>query len=282
MRLIWIVIFIFIGFRGLSQSKSELPFIEHLINKGYYKEAIFLLDRDSLKFNKLQLDSVNYYNGWANYSLKNLERSTQSFLKVNAESSFYAKSRFFAGYNQAYLGKYTNARKTLDQLKFDDEMKHSLVVFELGGIEMLEGKWEKAKAQLGAINPDIAFLNQQIMALQQIGKEIETRRKKSALLAGIMSGIIPGSGKIYAGKTGEGIASMLATTGFGLITWENYRKLGAGNLKTLFFGGIFLASYVSNIYGSVISVKIAEQNYADATHNQILFQLHIPLRNFFE
>lgn len=282
MKFIWTFNFIFIIWSGFSQSKSELLFIEHLINKGYYKETIFLLDRDSLKFNKLQLDSVYYYKGWANYSLKNLEQSTQSFLKVNAESSFYAKSRLFAGYNQTYLGKYTDARETFAQLKFDDEMKQALVVFELSGIDMLEGKWVKAKAHLRQINPDIAFLNQQIMALQQIGKEIETHKKKSALLAGAMSGIIPGAGKIYAGKTGEGIASMIATTGFGLITWENYRKLGIGNLKTLFFGGIFLASYVSNIYGSVISVKITEQNYADTTHNQILFQLHIPLRNFFE
>lgn len=282
MRLIWIVIFISIQGTGFSQSKSELPFIEHLINKGYYKESIFLLVRDSLKFNKLQLDSVNYYKGWANYSLKNLEQSNRSFLKVNAESAFYIKSRFFAGYNQTYLGKYTDAQETLAQLKLDDDMKRALLVFEVSGIEMLEGKWGKAKVQLGAINPNIAFLNQQIMALQQIGKAVETHKKKSALLAGIMSGLIPGSGKIYVGKTGEGIASMLTTTGIGLITWENYRKLGIENFKTLFFGGIFLANYASNIYGSVISVKITEQSYTDATHNQILFQLHIPLRNFFE
>lgn len=282
MRLISIVIFFFVCLPGFSQSKSDLPFIEHLMNKGYYKETIFLLERDSLQFNRQQLDSVHYYKGWAHYSVKNLERSTQSFLKVNPQSAFYHKSGFFAAYNQAYLGKYPKAREILGQLKVDDELKRSLVFFELGGIDMLEGNWEKGNAQLRAINQDIAFLNQQVMALQQLGKEIETRRTKSPLMAGVMSAIIPGSGKIYAGKTGEGIASMIATTGFGLISWENYRKLGVRNLKTLFFGSIFLASYVSNIYGSVISVKLTEQNFADATHNQILFQLHIPLRNFFE
>jgi hypothetical protein len=54
---------------------------------------------------------------------------------------------------------------------------------------------------------------------------------------------------------------MIATTGFGLITWESYRKLGIGNVKTILFGSIFAASYVSNIYGSVISVKIIENEY---------------------
>lgn len=97
-----------------------------------------------------------------------------------------------------------------------------------------------------------------------------------------MSAIVPGTGKIYVGKPGEGIASMLATVGFGLITLENYKKLGLNNFKTIFFGSIFAANYVSNIYGSVISVKIIENNYRDGIRNQILFQLHIPLRNFFE
>ena len=128
---------------------------------------------------------------------------------------------------------------------------------------------------------DMATIKQQVVALSQISKEHESHHSKSPIWAGVMSCIIPGSGKIYAGKMGEGIASMIATTGFGLITWENYRKLGVGHPKTIFFVSIFAANYVSNIYGSVISVKIIENEYKDATHNQILFQLHIPLRNFF-
>ncbi len=282
MKYIWFIVFILTGLRGLSQGKTELRFIEHLLNKGNYKEVVFLIDRDSVKFSQVQQDSVNFYKGWAQYSLKELDESTSSLLRVGKDSPFYSKSQFFAGYNQTYLGKYAEARKIFGEMTFNEEPKQSLANLELSGIEMLEGNGSKASEQLRRIDQNIAFLNQHISALQQIGKEKETHRKKSALLAGVMSGIIPGSGKIYAGKTGEGIASMIATTGFGLVAWENYRKLGMGNLKTIFFGGIFLASYASTIYGSVISVKIIEYNYHDAIHNQILFQLHIPLRNFFE
>jgi tetratricopeptide (TPR) repeat protein len=281
MRLVAIIILVLAGFLGFSQGKSELLFVEHLLNKGNYKECIFVL-KDTAKFSKTQLDSVNYFKGWADYSLKNLEEATQSFLKVRPGSSFYSKSKFFAGYNQTFLGKYSEARRIYQQLSFDDMPRTSLIIFETGGINMLDGEWQTAKKQLEKVDLEIAFLNQQVAVLKQIIKDHENHRAKSAILAGIMSGIIPGSGRIYTGRTGEGLASMIATTGFGLITWENYHKLGAGNLKTLFFGGIFLASYVSNIYGSVISVRITEQNYADVQRNQILFQLHIPLRNFFD
>ncbi len=281
MKFKFLIVFIVTIHVGYAQNKSELPFIEHLINKGFYIEAIHLADNDSLSYLEEQRDSLNYYRGWAHYSLKNLELSTQSLLRVGQSSPFYLKSRFFAGYNQIFLDNYSEAKIILEQTKVQDEPNLSLVNFELSGIEILEGNWSKANEQMHRINPNIAILNEQVAILGKIYHEQETHRSKSPLLAGIMSGIIPGSGKIYAGKTGAGIASMIGTTGFGLITWENYQKLGIGHVKTILFGSIFVANYISNIYGSVISVKIIENEYQDAKHNQILFQLHIPLRNFF-
>lgn len=282
MKYTFLFVFILISLAGFAQNKSELPFIEHLINKGYYTEAIYLIDQNSPEYTTVQQDSVNYFRGWAEYSLKNLQQSTISLLKVGEKSTFHLKSRFFAGYNQIFLENYSEARTIMSQINAPADPNLSLVNLELSGIEMLQENWTKANELLQQVNPDVATLNQQVAALGQICKEQAAHRSKSPLLAGVMSGIIPGSGKIYAGKTGEGIASMIATTGFGLIAWENYRKLGIGHAKTIFFGCIFAANYVSNIYGSVISVKITENEYKDATHNQILFQLHIPLRNFFE
>ena len=167
-------------------------------------------------------------------------------------------------------------------MSIQEEPHLSLLNFELSGMEMLRENWQQGKNQLKLVNRENAALNQQVMALEKIYDTHESHRQKSPALAGIMSGIIPGSGKIYAGKTGAGIASFIGTVGFGFIAWENYNNLGIGHAKTIIFGSIFAFSYVSNIYGSVISVKIIENEYKNAVHNQILFQLHVPLRNFFE
>ncbi len=277
-----IIIFLLIVQFGVAQDNSEIPFISHLINKGYYKEAIFLINRDTSKYEKQQLDSLNYYKGWANYSLKNLEESTLSLLNVGSESPFYKKAHFFAAYNQIYLGNYFEANKIFIQMNIQKEPYLSLQNFELSGMEMLQGNWLDGKILLGKVNHNNATLNQQVIAIEEIYKENENHRSKSPVLAGIMSGIIPGSGKIYAGKTGAGIASMIGTIGFGLIAWENYHKAGIKNAKTIIFGSIFAVNYISNIYGSIISVKVIENEYENALHNQILFQLHIPLRNFFD
>ena len=273
-------VFIFQTVAG--QVKNEIPFVRHLVNKGYYKEAIFLIDKNTFNCQTQQQDSLNYYHGWAHYSLKNLRKSTTSFLKVRTASPFYHKSHFFAGYNLLFLENYPNAREIFTRMSIQQEPHLSLLNFELSGMEMLRGNWQQGKKQLELVNREHAILNQQVVALEKIYKEHESHRSKSPLMAGIISGIIPGSGKIYAGKTGAGIASFIGTVGFGFIAWENYRKLGIGHAKTIIFGSIFAFNYVSNIYGSVISVKIIENEYKNAVHNQILFQLHVPLRNFFE
>jgi hypothetical protein len=280
-KYISLLAFLFVFHAGIAQNASELPFIEHLINKGNYTEVLHLIDNKSFNYNQGQQDSIYYYNGWAHYSLKNLEQSTSSFLNVGTQSSFYLKSRFFAGYSQIYLKNYEESRKILGQLNVRNERISSLVNFELSGIDMLQGDWSLAKEKLKLVNHNVASINQQVLALTKICDEQQRHRLKSPLLAGFMSGIVPGSGKIYAGKTGEGIAAMITTTGLGLITWENYHKLGLNNFKTIFFGAILAATYISNIYGSVISVKIIENENKDVIRNQILFQLHIPLRNFF-
>jgi TM2 domain-containing membrane protein YozV len=282
MKYIYLIVFTLSVQSVCAQLKSDLPFLEHLMSKGNFNEVIHLIDKDSLKYNRQQQDSIHYYKGWACYSLKNLEQSTIALTKVGITSPFYLKSQFFAGYNQIFLGNYTEAKKIIDRIIVPDSTISSLGAFELCGMNMLQGNWSGAKGQIQMVKSDIATLNQQVATLNQMIQSCERHRPKSPFWAGLMSAVIPGTGKIYAGKTGEGIASMIATTGFGLITWENYRKLGIGHAKTIFFGAVFAANYVSNIYGSVVSVKIIENEYHDATKNQILFQLHIPLRNFFE
>jgi TM2 domain-containing membrane protein YozV len=102
------------------------------------------------------------------------------------------------------------------------------------------------------------------------------------LIAGLFSGIIPGSGKFYSGKKGEAISAFIATTGLGLVTWENYRKSGFNSFKTIAFGTAFAFSYVANIYGSVISINVLETEFRNNVKNSILFNLHIPLRNSFD
>ena len=106
-------------------------------------------------------------------------------------------------------------------------------------------------------------------------------KPKSYFTAGIMSALVPGTGKMYVGKTGEGIYSLLTNLILAGITYENYRKAGPTNYKTIFFGSMFATFYIGNIYGSVAGVKRYRNEYNNETNYRIHYQLHNPLRTFF-
>lgn len=260
-----------------AQENCDTRFINHLVNKEDYREAIFLLNRCTG-----ETDSLNYLKGWSHYALKELEQSTESLLKVSESSEFYFKSMFFAAYNQTYLHNYSEAQTLLSGLKINRDPIRDLQNFQLAGIDLLSNNYSLAKSKLKELETISPVLFQPIIDLRNITGELEKHKIKSPALAGVMSAIIPGSGKFYAGKKGEGIAAFISIFGLGLITWENYHKLGYKNVKTIFFGSLFAANYVSNIYGSVMTTKIVENDYQNVMQNQILFNMHIPLRNFFD
>jgi len=72
MKCIPLAVFILTMQLGFCQHKGELQFVEHLVNKGYYQEVIRLTDKSSFIQEQGRQDSLNYYRGWAFYSLKNL------------------------------------------------------------------------------------------------------------------------------------------------------------------------------------------------------------------
>lgn len=274
-----LLVFVFAGF---SQKQYSPAFIDYLVAKENYREALFLIDHKIKPRVSLYTDSIRYLEGWSHYSLKQLDASTNAFLTVSPASDFYAKSHFFAGYNQLFMGQYQRASSIFSQVKSTNSSLEALRNFELSGVQLLQGNAEQARNLLMKSDSSLAALSTQWSNMNQIITELENHKAKKPWLAGLMSAVVPGSGKFYAGKKGEGVASFIGTVSFGLVAWENYRKLGIKHPKTIIFGSIFAATYVSNIYGSVVSVRIYETEYNHAIHNQILFQLHIPLRNYFD
>ncbi|MBK8701587.1 MAG: hypothetical protein IPN29_19370 [Saprospiraceae bacterium] len=81
------------------------------------------------------------------------------------------------------------------------------------------------------------------------------QKYKSPWKAGLLSGILPGSGRLYAKDTKDGIISFIfiATT-----TYQAYRRFSKGGIKSAggwIYGGFATGFYIANIYGSVNAAK---------------------------
>jgi TM2 domain-containing membrane protein YozV len=277
------VFFISINSISFSQNKPDcdLKFVNHLVNIGNFKEALFLLDSTDCSTDQLN-DSVSYFRGWSLYSLMRLSASSENLIKVAPFSSFYLKSHFFAAYNYSHLGNFEEAIQVLKNIDVTTQKQTFLKNYEIAGVQLLKGDTAGYEELIKHTDLSYYEISESAIVLQKMSESIKNHKSKSPFAAAILSGIIPGSGKFYAGKKGQAISAFISTAGLGVVSLENYRKRGRKSFSTIAFGTAFAFSYVANIWGSVLSVNILETEYRDNVKNTILFNLHIPLRNFFD
>jgi TM2 domain-containing membrane protein YozV len=81
---------------------------------------------------------------------------------------------------------------------------------------------------------------------------------KNPLIAAILSGIIPGAGKIYSKRYEDGLVALVLT---GLFTYLGYDNLNANHdFRGWLFTSLAFGFYAGNIYGSAASVQIYNAN----------------------
>ncbi|PWD99134.1 hypothetical protein [Marinilabilia rubra] len=277
----------FASFSLVAQSQSiskRIQFANYLVNKDFHEEGVFECKNilKELKLNQIQKDSVFYLKGWAEYNLKHLKESSFSFQKVSFQSTFYPKSILFGSYNLIHLGKYENATQVLNNFRPQNKINQHFINYLFAGIDLLQRDLPSFRKTVSLLPPDYYGFEKELKHLKILANRLETQKEKSPVFAGILSGIVPGSGQIYSGKTGQGIAALLMSTGLALVTIENYEKQGPEKFKTIFFGSVFSVFYIGNIYGAVFSAKIANNERHALINKQVLFDLHIPLRNVFD
>lgn len=110
--------------------------------------------------------------------------------------------------------------------------------------------------------------------------ELKDYKRKSALLAGTMSAVIPGSGKIYAGDLRSGVSTLVVVGALGAMMAEAAHRYGWKDWRTISLTSVFGVFYIGNIYGSAVSVSVIKNAYEDAQKASVLFDLHIPLHQF--
>ncbi len=76
---------------------------------------------------------------------------------------------------------------------------------------------------------------------------------RSPWLAATLSALIPGLGKVYAGRLWDGVFSFLLNAYTGWQTYRSYRQHRP--VATPVYGGFFAFFYVGNVYGSYVAAR---------------------------
>ncbi len=264
-----------------QELRTELDFILHLITREDYDASLYLLERIG-DAGRDWSDSLNFLSGWVMYRQKNLELSANKLLKVGKESPVFYKSHFFGAYNLAHIGQHQEAQKVLYNIPVaSGSMHEALRCLQLSGLALLQNDLDEYfKYSMSFVGEHHVMVEQE-RNMESHRRRLEEARTPSPLVAGMLSAAVPGLGRIYAGKTSEGIISFLYVAALGFTSYDFYRGGGAKSPMFIISAGVTGLFYAGNIAGSAVAVRRKNQEFRYEMEQRILFDMHIPLRNAF-
>lgn len=215
------------------------------------------------QFFSAQID-VKFIEHLSSVSLPNEHLAYLNTLSPASDSVFYYKAK----YNLKY---FNDSLFLLNYQAASDICKRDTILLNEAGIQFLKNdsrlsraKWfDSFKYREGEVlktvydaseHPDHFSENTFPSELRRSFKSYKKVYSKKPLLAASFSAIVPGLGKLYAGKKRSALAAFLINSGYALQTAESIKLLGVRHPFTIVNLCAFSVFYLSNIYGAYRAV----------------------------
>jgi|GEM_PF-2380159 len=289
-RILFCLLFLALPHLSFSQDDSirvsdELNFLFHLgeqkqiDNLELYSEQIL---NDTINFSEGLRDSAAFISAQFFKDFKNTVKARAYNDQISFNSIFKFPASYSSGLMEMDEHKYDLAyQKIYDSPEAESGILYELRIFELAGMSLLQGDHSNFELVTATFLPQDSTLQAETQFLYQYNQLLQNMKPKSAFVAGALSAIIPGLGKLYTGLPGQALTSFLKVVPLGIITAENYRNGGFKNAQFFIFGSLFSLFYIGGIWGSSISAKIVYQEKVDEIHHNIMVGLHVPVDRIF-
>jgi len=183
-----------------------------------------------------------------------LFRAIYEYKRVYYESNDPALKDLAANkiaYLSIKIGSYNDALRYAERISDNDPLKKIKLGFPnlyLGNYETAEYFWKDNDTLLAWLYLKSGKLDRAQLLVSDISVS-----RKSPILGGFLSAIVPGTGKIYAGRAFDGLLSLLINVSTGYSAYRAYRY--GRELEFYLYSGLFLIFYLGDIYGSYVAVN---------------------------
>lgn len=223
-------------------------------------------------------DSALYYAGICYFEGGNTELAIKRFQELRNEfsQSILAPISTIRQAQATYLqARWEEVTWLLDSNN-DGKSDSNLASFGANGLFCLSlarlDRWSQAEATACDQQQQnrISLQTDDLCTMIRRGRNLPT---KSGFKAAILSTIIPGLGKIYAGRKADGILAFIT---IGTSVWQSIRgfqKDGNHSAQGWIFGIFATSLHLGNIYGSTVSVSL----YNNQIKHDFFHELEIRL-----
>ena len=148
--------------------------------------------------------------------------------------------------------------------RITDTRQHAEAEQLIGLSYLMQKQWSEASEIFKTLQGSkVASVSQKAIVYHnyaEAGTHLSTR---SPILAGILSTIVPGAGRLYTGRLGDALTSSFLVGITGWQAYDGFQRDGLSSVKGWTLGTISGIFYGGNIYGSVISARVYNRRVAD-------------------
>ncbi len=242
-------------------------FAEYLYDEGDYLRAAgefqrYLLLIEAHANNESTLFKIGEYYRLANQP----QRAITYFQRIIDEypqGSYRDSASYQIAYSYFAMGQYDQSLRYIDGHPFQSsDYNERLNIFR--GVNYLCLKeWKRAHSIfLSHLNSNDSS-DSLTVKLNQLALEGTQLPYKSPFISGLLSSIVPGTGKMYADRFRDGFSSLITVGLTGWQAYEGFRKDGVDSTKGWIYGTLCGIFYLGNIYGSSVAVKIYNEKLED-------------------
>ena len=193
-------------------------------------------------------------------------RGFEALLRTNPESQFAGRAYYQIGATYFLQGQFERSVQFLGEAlpRIMDARQHAEAEQLIGLSYLKQKQWSEASEVFKALQAsDIIPIREKAEVYQiyaEKGADLPTR---SPFLAGTLSTVIPGAGRLYTGRFADALNTLFTVGLTGWQAYDGFRRDGIASAKGWTFGTLCGIFYVGNIYGSVISARVYNRHVTE-------------------
>lgn len=237
---------------------------DYLRAAGEYQRYLFSLSEESEESEQIRYKIALCYRfaGENAQAIQNFER----LLRSRPQSQLAGRVYYQIGATYFLMDQFEKStrflRETLPHIT--DAQQHAEAEQLIGLSYLMQKRWSEAGGVFKTLQgSDVIAIREKASVYHRYAEAGTQLPSRSPFLAGVLSTIVPGAGRLYTGRIGDALNSLLTVGIAGWQAYDGFHRDGISSAKGWTLGTLCGIFYIGNIYGSVISARVYNQDVED-------------------
>lgn len=234
---------------------------DYLRAVGEYQRYLFYQPQDNEEI-RYKIAVCYRFGGKTEQAIQGFE----TLLRTDPESRFASRAYYQIGATYFLMDRFDQSARFLHEAlpHIVDTRQHAEAEQLIGLSYLMQKRWSEAGEVFKTLQrTDIVSVREKAAVYYDYAESGETLPTRSPFLAGALSGIVPGAGRLYTGRIGDALTSLITVGVTGWQAYDGFRRDGISSAKGWTLGTLCGIFYVGNIYGSVISARVYNRQITD-------------------